>query len=640
MVSHPTGTTVRAVNLFHALPVRKQTAGKDFTKVLGKVRALLNSYIIARPNVRISLKVPKSRSEKFNFTYAPANTGASVKDATMKLLGRDCANHCISSRHSEHGFEFELFHPRPTSDVFKISNIGHFISVDSRPVGARTGTLRDILTKYRKFIKQHDKAFSDVKDPFLCLNIICPDGSYDPNVEPLKNDVIFGDANAVLVIAEHCFSKLYPERQEDTSGNAVITGVGGAVADEVQDNLELGSQSFLLPATEAGLYSSTGESLMAEVNMDSNILDSFNSDQAKLSSLSKMLDSLKNSANTNHTHNKDLNPWAIAKMPAFNRPPVVDTPVLGYANHNDQLLTPILSSSPDRHARNPINGHTSPSSCQQNRLFGNHRVTDNLLGHDNVQFGAAPRGRRNNRDIRSMVPRQQRADAPLDGYGRLQRGSNRVQGASHKLYDDSPSSLPVVRTVSIPSTSFENQMHSGPDLNARFRAELLIADKNEEKTARSPPNATFRSHMPLQNFAETVPARVANTPFLYSTVEDLPTTNDGAMREKSSSCRHRSMSRARGGAETHNIYITNNDAIILIDREYDYLSDDDILPWMPLEEMPWMTVMPELCEEFALQWTPILCDLMHKKYPETREYLELETEVGQGLLQAQELEMD
>lgn len=137
----------------------------------------------------------------------------------MQLFGRDCANQCTESHHLVGDYEFTLFHPLAGCSVSKVNAMGHFISIDSRPIATRTGTLRDMAMRYRKSLKQPDTAFDDVKDPFLCMNIFCPEGSYDPNIEPLKNDVIFGDSEGFLEAVDKCLGMLYPPRVSQAHHN-------------------------------------------------------------------------------------------------------------------------------------------------------------------------------------------------------------------------------------------------------------------------------------------------------------------------------------------------------------------------------------------------------------------------------------
>ncbi len=54
-------------------------------------------------------------------------------------------------------------------------------------------------------------AVNEAKDPFLCMNIICPPGSYDPNTEPAKDDVLFCDADFVVSSFEKFLKSIYGE---------------------------------------------------------------------------------------------------------------------------------------------------------------------------------------------------------------------------------------------------------------------------------------------------------------------------------------------------------------------------------------------------------------------------------------------
>ena len=92
-ISHPVGTTVRVVDFLKSLPVRRQTALKFFVRMISKIKEILEAYALARPSVRFSLKVLKSKNDKGNWTYAP-NVGASVMDAAMKILDLQAVMQC------------------------------------------------------------------------------------------------------------------------------------------------------------------------------------------------------------------------------------------------------------------------------------------------------------------------------------------------------------------------------------------------------------------------------------------------------------------------------------------------------------------------------------------------------------------
>jgi hypothetical protein len=212
MVSHPIGTTVKAMNFFHSIPVRKQKAEKDAPKVIQSIRKLLHAYVLSRPNVRLSFKVLKAKTTKSNFTYTPKSGGGSVEDAVMKIYGKDCANQCSAVVQHLEGFEFHAFLPRMGCEPIKINGTGQHLSIDSRPVSTARGSLKEVAALFRTTLKKHDSTFENVKDPILVLNIVCPPGSYDPNVEPLKDDVLFSDKATLIASAERFFQLRYPHK--------------------------------------------------------------------------------------------------------------------------------------------------------------------------------------------------------------------------------------------------------------------------------------------------------------------------------------------------------------------------------------------------------------------------------------------
>ena len=92
-VAHPVGTTVRVVDFLSHLPVRRQTALKTASKVLAKIKSVIQAYALARPKVRFSVKVLKAKNEKLNWLYAPTG-GGNVADAALKVVGQAAVAQC------------------------------------------------------------------------------------------------------------------------------------------------------------------------------------------------------------------------------------------------------------------------------------------------------------------------------------------------------------------------------------------------------------------------------------------------------------------------------------------------------------------------------------------------------------------
>ncbi|KAK0285778.1 hypothetical protein LTR35_005118 [Friedmanniomyces endolithicus] len=207
--SLPVGTTVRVTDFIKSNPVRRQRTLKDAERCIKSVKQTLQAYAFARPHVRFSLRVLKAKSEKSNYMYAP-KPGGSVEDAALKIVGSACVSQCTWSIIEDQGFTLQAFVPRPDSDASKFGNIGTFLAVDRRPVSAARGTLKQLVKIFRDALKKSNASFGGVKEPFMYLSIICPSASYDPNVEPAKDDVLFADADIVIELAKQLFAGIYP----------------------------------------------------------------------------------------------------------------------------------------------------------------------------------------------------------------------------------------------------------------------------------------------------------------------------------------------------------------------------------------------------------------------------------------------
>ncbi|KAL8964672.1 MAG: hypothetical protein Q9183_004288, partial [Haloplaca sp. 2 TL-2023] len=201
-VPQAVGTTVRVTEFLKSLPVRRQTALKNSAKQLAKVKRTLQAYALARPSVRFSLKVLKAKSDKDNWTYAPKSE-ASVSDAAIKVLGKKLIDCC----------QWHVYCPETVDDkddLSAICNAGQYLAMDSRPVSCTRGTLKQIVQLFKSYLNNANSAANQkLTNPFLCMNIICPSGAYDANVEPAKDDVLFTDPNRVIYLVESLFKSIY-----------------------------------------------------------------------------------------------------------------------------------------------------------------------------------------------------------------------------------------------------------------------------------------------------------------------------------------------------------------------------------------------------------------------------------------------
>ncbi|KAB2106802.1 hypothetical protein AG0111_0g5060 [Alternaria gaisen] len=212
--SHPIGTTVKVTKFLDFIPVRKQTASKNSANLLAKIRRLMQAYALARPTTRFRLRVLKAKNNNGDFVYAP-KADANVKDATLKVIGKNCALQCDWIVLEADGFEVHAFLPKPGATGPKIAHLGAFISIDARPVSSSRGTMKQIVAAYKDRLRKSNPSLAGIKDPFFCLNIVCPPDSYDPNIEPAKDDVTFDNSNMVIGVVDKLLKAYYPEVSQE-----------------------------------------------------------------------------------------------------------------------------------------------------------------------------------------------------------------------------------------------------------------------------------------------------------------------------------------------------------------------------------------------------------------------------------------
>ncbi len=71
--------------------------------------------------------------------------------------------------------------------------------------------MKEVISIYKPYLRSANSSEDDSKitDPFLCMNIACPRRSYDVNVEPAKDDLLFTNAELLICLAEKCFEIVY-----------------------------------------------------------------------------------------------------------------------------------------------------------------------------------------------------------------------------------------------------------------------------------------------------------------------------------------------------------------------------------------------------------------------------------------------
>lgn len=211
--STPVGSTVRVTDFIKANPVRRQVMLKKTEQCLKKVKQILQAYAFARPHVRLSLRVLKAKNDKGNWMYAP-KAGGNAEDAAFKIVGAACASQCTWSDIELHGFTLQALLPKIDAVGERIGGIGAFVSIDSRPVSSQRGTPKQIIKMLRGALKKANPMLDGAKEPFVYLKIVCPGESYDANIEPAKDNVLFEDPENVIEAARQLCSAAYPSSGE------------------------------------------------------------------------------------------------------------------------------------------------------------------------------------------------------------------------------------------------------------------------------------------------------------------------------------------------------------------------------------------------------------------------------------------
>jgi len=113
--AHGTGTTVRVSEFLKVIPVRKQTALQQAAKTLTRIKKLLFDYAFARPTVKFTFKVLRSRSElKDNWIFAPCKDASNLLVLASKIVGKDVAAQCkqesIATDEDDYGIDALMVH--------------------------------------------------------------------------------------------------------------------------------------------------------------------------------------------------------------------------------------------------------------------------------------------------------------------------------------------------------------------------------------------------------------------------------------------------------------------------------------------------------------------------------------------------
>jgi DNA mismatch repair protein MutL len=276
-ISGTVGTTVQAVNLFENIPVRRQNAIKVSRKTLADIRRLLESYVIALPHVKLSLKVPGSPSQ--TWLYSPCSL-STTRDAITQVFGHALTAQLVvsSSDSSQEGpaeaylqnVRMTTILPRPGGDAKAIKGRGAFISVDSRPLSHLRGTGKKLFSIFKSSLSKASTSSDSLRapsSPFMQLSIQCSPGSYDPNISPLKDEVLFLNEPDILSCFQNLCDAVYNKK-----ALASRKSQNQLVSVERSQSPGMGGSSVTEPTPIDGAYLNEAESEC--LTTDQELLDS------------------------------------------------------------------------------------------------------------------------------------------------------------------------------------------------------------------------------------------------------------------------------------------------------------------------------------------------------------------------------
>lgn len=257
-VSHAVGTTIRITGFLKAYPVRRQVALKNSQKHSAEIKQILQAYAFTRPGTRLSFGILKAPSSKDNWRFA-GRVDAPTTDTALKIVGKACASQCQPLTLEEDGFRLVSFLPRTDADWSKVGGFGQFISVDNRPLSVTRGLTKQLVKIFRETLKNRSKQGDAIKEPFMYLNIICPSGTYDANIEPAKDDVLFEDPDKVVNLVRKLFASVYPAKEQEEV--VILRGIEEATTRQLNEDQEvppiLRQPAQLPPENEPSRFSST-----------------------------------------------------------------------------------------------------------------------------------------------------------------------------------------------------------------------------------------------------------------------------------------------------------------------------------------------------------------------------------------------
>lgn len=349
------------------------------------------------------------------------------------------------------------------TDIAKVNNMGQYVSVDGRPLSTNTGVGQDITKIFKSYIRaavSKIETQSKVTDPFCYLQLKCPKGAYDVNIEPGKDDVLFSDRDLVISLIERLFTEHY-----------------GPLADGQKTSLTAQKAvSLSKPHGDGGFELLLSRRRSEEPSMQTLSVRNDSTDAMPANPISHRVpaSSVSLSPESSHSHStgndsstanggsesrgsRYLNPWSISRINAS-----FQTPQRPRAIHSSSQST--TTNSPEVTGRQGPSRHPGRRPSQDSPELPSPPVSSLTPGSPVSRRGPLQVSRGSPPEINQSVNSSRRAARERDreryGNGALDTWFQRTTGA---WLSQGPVEAPSGQEVNVPSLSQLAQQRFQPD---------------------------------------------------------------------------------------------------------------------------------------------------------------------------------
>lgn len=283
--------------------------------------------------------------------------------------------------------------PLTPLDPTKLGAGSRSVSVDGRPVSAAKGVFREFHKIYKSYYSNwlSGQGTSETpSDPFICLHLHCQSRSYDVNVEPSKDEILFVDEAAVMQflteLVEAAYGKVTAKQDQEQRPKHAEVAVPNSfdlllAKRKPKEGSKLGAQqtglnrngACGLPPSEARRNSNLEQGIQGGITSEFEVV--FSRNKASTSTTGA-LDASQNLRQRNESSRSDsesatkdfasddekelrrpsvTNPWSIAKLNASTPSPRKSLQVsqigvegrssVGTHDDRETLLSPTLSQN-------------------------------------------------------------------------------------------------------------------------------------------------------------------------------------------------------------------------------------------------------------------------------------------------------